>query len=145
MESPFELPIFIHYHPSKRVCVANTLVHFGAIFCLLLTDLPIVAEVLTGACILALYGLYLKRFLSPKKVVLKLDKHDHWQLLRNDDETVDLRLLPGALVHPRIIILCFKEPTGRTRSCVLTSDNLDAQTLRRLRVRLRWSQPVGRA
>ena len=145
MESPFELPIFVHYRPSKRVCVANTLVHFGAIFCLFLTDLPIVATVLTGTCILALYSLYLKQFFSPGKVVFKLDRHDRWQLLRDGHETVDLRLLPGALVHPRIIILSFKEPTGRTRSCVLTSDNLDARTLRRLRVRLRWSQPVGRA
>ena len=138
MEFPLELPIFIPYRPSIRVCLFNTLVHAGAIFCLVLADLPYTMAVLLGVGVLTHCGFYLKRFFSPENICFKLDRDDRWQLLRPGRSAVDLRLLPGALVHPRIVVLCFREPGRRTRSCVLTRDNLDAQTLRRLRVRLRW-------
>ena len=138
MEFPLELPIFIHYRPSKRVGIFNTLVHLGAIFCLFLADFSIAVTGLIGTFVLIHYGFYLKRFLSPENLCFRLDKNDHWQLLCENHEAVDLRLLPGALVHPKIVALCFKEPGGKVFSCVLTHDNLDRQTLRRLRVRLRW-------
>ena len=138
MEAPLELPIFIYYRPSMRVAVFNTLVHIGAIFCLFLADIPATVMGLIGACVLIHYGFYIKRFLSPENICFKLDKHDQWQLLRDNDEAGDLRLLPGPLVHPQLVVLRFKDTTGRTYSCVLAHDNLDKQTLRRLRVRLRW-------
>ena len=138
VETPLELPIFIPYRPSKRVCLFNSLVHAGALFCLVLTDIQFGLAGLIGAGVLAHYGCYLKQFLFPEDVCFKLDRGDRWQLLRENHEAVDLKLLPGALVHPRIVVLCFREPGRRTRACVLTHDNLDQQTLRRLRVRLRW-------
>ena len=140
LETPFELPIFIHYRPSVRVGIFNTLVHFGAIFCLFLADIPAAAIVIAGTCVLVHYGFYLTRFLSPEDICFKLDKHDQWQLFSDNREAVNLRLLPGALVHPQIVVMCFKDPAGRTHPCVLTHDNLDRQTLRRLRVRLRWQR-----
>ena len=115
-----------------------TLVHIGAILCLFLADIPATVMGLIGTCVLIHYGFYIKRFLSPENICFKLDKHDQWQLLRDNDEAGDLRLLPGPLVHPQFVVLRFKDTTGRTYSCVLTHDNLDKQTLRRLRVRLRW-------
>ena len=138
MESPLELPIFIHYRPSKRVGMFNTLVHAGALFCLFLSDIPATVTVLIVAAVLTNYGCYLKRFLVPEDACFKLDRHDRWQLLQDNRAPVELRLLPGALVHPKLIALCFRAPDGRTRCCVLTHDNLDRQTHRRLRVRLRW-------
>ena len=138
MDSPLELPIFIPYRPSRQVCLFNTLVHAGAVVSLVLADIPHGAAVLIGAGVLAHYGYYLGRHLSPENICFKLDRGDRWQLLREGNEAADLKLLPGALAHPHIVVLCFREAGGRPRSCVLTRDNLDAQTLRRLRVRLRW-------
>lgn len=143
MEFPLELPIFIPYRPSMRVCLFNSLVHAGALFCLVLADLPHLVSVLTGTGVLTHYGFYLKRFFLPESICFKLDREDHWQLLRPGRAAVELGLLPGALVHPKIVVLCFREAGGRTRSCVLTRDNLDTQTLRRLRVRLRWPYNQG--
>ncbi len=137
-QSPLELPIFIYYRRSKRVALLNTLAHVGALLCLFLADLGVATTGLIGACLLVHYGVYLKRFFSPEAICFKLDQNDRWQLLRKEQDALDLTLLPGALVHPQIIVMCFREPTGRTRSCVLTHDNLDRRTLRRLRVRLRW-------
>ena len=144
MESPLELPLFIPYRPSRRVALFNTLVHAGAVPCLFLTQLSLVVSGLLAVVILVNYGFYLRRVLSPQPVSFKLDRHERWQLLQEGEEAVDLKLLPGAFVHPRLVALCFKEPAGRTRFCVLTDDNLDEQTLRRLRVRLRWGGIVSR-
>ncbi len=138
MESPLELPILIHYRPSRQVAVFHALVHAGAVCSLFLTQLPLAVSALTGAVILVHYGYCLWRFLFPQPLSFKLDRHGRWQLLRAGQDALDLKLLPGALVHPRVVVLCFREPGGRSRTCVLTRDNLDAQTLRRLRVRLRW-------
>ena len=138
VETPLERPIFIPYRPSKRICLFNSLAHAGAVFCLVLADIPHGLAGLFAAGVLAHYGYCLKQFLFPENICFKLDRGERWQLLRDNHEAVDLELLPGALVHPQLVVMCFKEPTGRTRSCVLTRDNLDAQTLRRLRVRLRW-------
>lgn len=138
MDSPLELPIFISYRPPKRVVAFNTLVHAGAVFCLLLADVPQSVALLGGVGILVHVVFYLEGFLHPETICFKLNRGERWQLLRAGCDAIDLELLPGALVHPRIVVLCFKEPGGRLRSCVLTHDNLDARTLRRLRVRLRW-------
>ncbi len=138
MESPLDLPIFVYYRPSVRVGMFNTLVHIGAIFCLFMTDIPITATGFIGTCVLVHYGFYIKRFVSQDDICFKLDRHDQWQLLRDNHKAVDLKLLPAALVHPHIVALCFKDPGGKVYPCVLTHDNLDKQTLRRLRVRLRW-------
>ncbi len=138
--SPFELPLLIHYRPSGQVAAFNSALHGGAVFCLFLAQLSLAVSVLVTAVIVGHYGCYLQRVLYPQPLCLQLDRHDRWQLLQAGQEAVPLRLLPGALVHPRLLVLCFREPGGRTRCCVLTHDNLDAQTLRRLRVRLRWSK-----
>ena len=138
MEEPLELPILIPYRPSVRVGAFNTVAHGGAVCCLLVAHLPPVVAGLLAAGVVAHYVYYLRRLLSPEQLCFRLDRDGRWQLLRGQNDAVDLILLPGALVHPHLIVLCFREKGGRHRSCVLTHDNLDAQTLRRLRVRLRW-------
>ena len=90
MEFPLELPIFIPYRSSMRVCLFNTLAHTGAIFCLVLADLPHLVTILTGAGVLTHYGFYLKRLFSPENNCFKLDREDRWQLLRPGRAAVHL-------------------------------------------------------
>ena len=144
-EFPLELPIFIHYRPSSRVGIFNTLVHAGAIFCLFLADIPGGIAVFIGTGVILHFCVYLRRYFSPSDLHFKLDQHNHWQLLKLNHEAIDLDLRPAPFVHPLIVALRFKDATGQTYSCVLTHDNLDRQTLRRLRVRLRWHLQAGRS
>ena len=145
-EFPLEMPIFIDYRPSLRLGIFNTLIHFGTVFCLLLTAIPLALAGLVGTCVLVHYVCYARRYLRAlngrTRVLLKLDKQNRWQLIRAGGEApgeiIELDLLPGTLVHPLLVALRFKDETGRIRACVVTPDNLDKQTLRRLRVRLRF-------
>ena len=65
---------------------------------------------------------------------LILNTSDEWKLV---DERGDrsIKLLPGAFVHPRLLVLSFRD-NGRNCSFILTPSTLDEDMLRRLRVRL---------
>lgn len=138
VDAPLERPLFIRYRSSKRVAVVDALAHAGAVCCLVLADIPAWAALPTGIAVLAHYYHSLRQYLTPARCILKLDQHDHWQLLPDGCAALRLTLLPGALVLTRLVVLRFRDAGGRVRQFVLTTDNLDEQTLRRLRARLRW-------
>ncbi len=147
---PLEAPLFIRYRRSPRFAALHFLAHAGAIFCLFLTDLLAWALLAMGVGIAWHYRRYRRQRRASEGLLFRLDRQDRWRLLREGRDAVPLRLLPGALVHPALVVLRLREASGRTHACVLTRDNLDPHTLRRLRVRLRWSrgapeQPRGRA
>jgi toxin CptA len=61
----------------------------------------------------------------------------YWTLVFTRGERRRARLLPRSYVHPRLVILSFRIGRWRLQHLLLTSDNVDATLLRRLRVRLR--------
>ena len=72
---------------------------------------------------------------------LILNSSDEWTLV---DERGDrpIKLLPGAFVHPRLLVLRFSDD-DRKYSIILTPTMLDRDILRRLRVRLRFGNVRG--
>jgi hypothetical protein len=65
---------------------------------------------------------------------------DDWELSAVDGTMRKARLLPGAYVHPRLVVLAFVMEDKRKRAVVLPSDSLDPDCHRRLRVWLRLLQ-----
>ena len=59
-----------------------------------------------------------------------------WQLTRQDGTTVTTSLQPRVFIHPRLVILRYRQPWWHPFSIVLTTDRLDPQIFRKLRVRL---------
>lgn len=59
-----------------------------------------------------------------------------WTWCDAGGEPVACRLLPPSFVHPMLVVLNLS-CRGKRRSVVLVPDNIDADLLRRLRVRLR--------
>ncbi|MBK8638372.1 MAG: hypothetical protein IPN92_08815 [Chromatiaceae bacterium] len=60
-----------------------------------------------------------------------------WSLIQGDGRERDGRLLGSTYVSPALVVLNFRCGRWRTASLVLLPDNLEADLLRRLRVRLR--------
>lgn len=58
---------------------------------------------------------------------------------KTDQKPIKAELLSGCLVQPWLTILQFKIPNQRKKSLILLKDNIDPDTFRRLRVRLRNS------
>ena len=74
-------------------------------------------------------------------VELIWDTMDEWTLRDAQGGEMQARLLPGAYVHPWLVILNFvpvvqRRHRHRRRTVILLSDMIDANSLRHLRVRL---------
>jgi toxin CptA len=126
---------------SPRLVVALGAVHLGAVPCSFANNLPLAAQCLLVACVLlgaaryiALHG---TRRARRSVVRLVWDGHGRWRLLQRDGALLDVGLEHGAYVHPKLLILPFRTRSGERWSVLVVPDMVDADTLRRLRIRLR--------
>lgn len=123
--------------------------HGAAALAVWLTGLQWWAEGLLGLLVVMSGGRAFARhaFLTHPRAVVRLiwPAYGPWLLVRRDGTKDKAALRGDSYVHPGMVVLNFDlRPTGRT-SVVLLPDSLDAEALRRLRVRLRISRHlVGR-
>lgn len=137
--------LFMRLGASRQLALVLGGLHLGAIPCGFANDLPVAMQLLLAACVLfsgvrciALHGL---RRAAPSVVLLVWDRHGRWRLLQRDATVLDARLEPGAYVHPKLLILPFRSPSGRHHFVLIVPDMVDADSLRRLRTRLRCELP----
>jgi hypothetical protein len=131
--------LHVKLRPSRRLALALLFIHGGA-----LALLPTVAAPPWLTLVFA-FGVVASLVHALRKYALLRDKHavvhvvweaeGHWTLLYADGTAHAAELLPGAYVHPQLVVLNFRTETGK-RSVVLLRDSVDAATLRRLRARL---------
>jgi len=131
---------------SRRLAALLLLVHGGALtltFTLPLSRLfmLLLAVAISVSLVWSLGAARLKRRAI---VELMWDTMGEWMLRDAAGGEMQARLLPGAYVHPQWVILNFVPVGqrwrwyrhGRRRTVILLNDMLDADSLRRLRVRL---------
>jgi len=142
LESPFTAPLRLDIKGSLGVVllivvplllIAATVIFFTPLTWYWLC-LPI--------CVLALvaaYYLKLHYWQSLAKSVLEInqDAEKQWSVLAGDKWHL-VNLLPSSFVSPLLIVLNFKGPT-ESFVVILPADSLDANTHRRLRVRVRMT------
>ncbi len=139
-ENAFNAPIRVTYRPPKVLLYLMTLSHFGALPCLLFVSLTVW---LTGpllVLILTNYYFFVRGFSRQQHArycpQLCLGKDNRWSLLTASDESLAIQLQPGAFVHRLLLVLRFKAENGNSWSFILSPENVESHTLRRLRVRL---------
>jgi toxin CptA len=138
--------LFLRLGASPQLTWVLGALHLGAIACGLANNLPLTAQGLLVVCVLlsavhciALHGT--RR--APRAVVLLIwDGQGRWRLLQRDGTLLDVHLEHGAYVHPKLLILPFCGRLGRRRCVLVASDMVDADDLRRLRIRLRCEGPL---
>ena len=67
---------------------------------------------------------------------LRWGEGNDWQLTRQDGTTLHTSLQPRVFIHPRLVILRFRNTWRQSYSVVLVTDRLDPELFRKLRVRL---------
>jgi len=146
MESAFLQPLVIDYRVSRRVLIYLILLHTLAQLALLCSypGWPAVVPA-SLLLILCLYRQFLQCLdhtgnLTGYRFIL--DQDNRWWVRDRTGKETDIRLLPGAFVHPCIVVIRFEDHASQTHVLILSDDNLDALSLRRLRVRLRYP-PTG--
>ena len=143
-ESGFELPICIQYRPSRWINILLLISHIGAILCLFLSNImPWLKFVLISGVVYSYSrhsssSLGLKGLSNSSQLVLNIE--DEWKLISSNGAVNLLHLKSGCYVHPKLIILRLSGDENKNYTFILTPDNTDSTTLRRLRVRLRYKK-----
>lgn len=63
-----------------------------------------------------------------------------WTIYNAGGNHADAELMRGSYVHPRLLVLSFRLPSGKRRTRILLGDEVSADLLRRLRARLSTSE-----
>ena len=143
MDEPFTRTLMIKSARSRFLAVFILAVHLGAMGTVFWSGLPATFAVSAGILILGALVRTLRvwwfDFDRMQKYTFVLSAAGGWLRYGPGGHTLALVALPPVFVHPVLIVV-------RLRSCsrpvirhdlILLPDNLDAATLRRLRVRLR--------
>ncbi|MCI0508363.1 MAG: hypothetical protein L0Z73_20005 [Gammaproteobacteria bacterium] len=162
MSSPkYASPLRFNIVPSRIMLFAISALHLGAAALLVLLALPVAAKLFSAVTVLLSLAMSLFRlgWLTGRSLIGKVwpglveaiwDEHDQWQLTDSDQQTHYAELLPATYVHPHLSIINLRLHDrawyNRHRAIVLLRDNIDPDTFRRLRIRLRWytSQAPGK-
>ena len=133
--------LFIRLGASRQLTLVLGALYLGAIACGFANDLPVVIRGIVAACVLfagvrciAFHG---SRRSARAIVLLVWDRRGRWRLLQRDGRVLDVRLEPGGYAHPKLVVLTFRTRPGRRLRVVMVPDMVDADHLRRLRMRLR--------
>lgn len=142
--SPFDATIELAPHASLRALTILFWLHAAALGAMVyaLRSGPVLA-VLAG--LVALSWVWTRRhpvFGFGPRALTRLTWHaaGGWTLHDSAGGTFEADLDRNSLVHERLLVLNFRVKAGGTRSRALLGDELDAETLRRLRARLAAGQ-----
>ena len=116
------------------------MVHGSVLLVLLFTGLPLPVTVAIALAAARGFLLSWRTHVSlthPAAIhQLRWGDGNDWQLTRQDGTTVHTSLQPRVFIHPRLVILRFRQSWWHSFSVVLTTDRLDPEIFRKLRVRL---------
>lgn len=142
MSNAFLQPLIIDYHMSRGVWIYLLLLHILAMIALWYSHLHLAISLPASLVVLGslVWRSRQRRNSAQCRPVHQviLDSENHWWLRLHEAGDRRLGLLPGSFVHPWIIIMRFVDEAKVRYTLILCHDNLDAATLRRLRVRLRY-------
>lgn len=138
---------------SRTLFAIVIAVHVGAIAMLTISLMSLAVKLLLLFVILASFYLSVSfqrkalmpaffRKLFPYIESIIWDNNDQWIVMTEEGSELRGQLLTSSFVHPQFTAVNLKLSGmpwyKRYRSFVFMQDNLDAETFRRLRVRLRW-------
>jgi toxin CptA len=140
LSTKYAAPLSLTIRPSRLLAGLLCFVHGGAALCLPPLDVPAWIKVLLGILVALSFIVTIRRalLLDANAIVgLVWDVEDNWTLISAAGNALNARLEPGSYVHPWLMVLNFyTDAKWRNTAVVLFPDALDAQTHRRLRVRL---------
>lgn len=143
--SPYAAPLHLAPRPSPRLRALMLAAFCACAAGLAALPLPAALRVAVGAALLPALSLTWRRHpaLSGAAVVVTWDADDRWWWRERGGE-IELRLEPDSYLTPHLVILLLRQDPHR-RVLLLTSDCVDPEQLRRLRVCLRARRPGAAA
>lgn len=134
----------IALQPSRMLASLLACAHLIAALAVLAAVAQWSLRALAGIALLAsaLRAIACHASLRAPRAVTALEFRDPLEctLVQRDGSRVEAQVQGSSYVTPRLLVLHLRQPDGRGRRfVVLMADSIAPQSLRRLRVRLRWS------
>jgi toxin CptA len=133
-------PLTIPLRPSRRLLLAQSMVHLVAVGAVLVSTIPSWLM----ALLLLLVGLSLarqRRLPTVAAIVLRGD--GNIEIVGADGTANEAVVHPHTLVLSFLVVLLYRQQ-GRLRSLTLPGDSLAAEDFRQLRLWLRWQSAAAR-
>lgn len=133
--------LFMPLRPSRRLAWAFGGLHLGAVACALGNDLAIEVRLLVLVCVMlsawCCLAVHATAGSARAIVLLAWDRQGQWRLVQRDGRVLDAWLEHGAYSHPMLVALALRTKDHGRRRVLVVADRVDADHMRRLRVRLR--------
>lgn len=146
MSSKSFLPaIDLRLRPSRYLAVFLFVTHGAALAALAAVSTSYVVAALLAGGIITSFVYYFRRHIQLRgaRAVRRAvwTEEGDWLLTTAAAQTRTVRLLPGAYVAEKLVVLPFQDDAKRRYTVILLPDNVDARTFRQLKVRLRMTDP----
>ncbi|HKS93501.1 MAG TPA: protein YgfX [Gammaproteobacteria bacterium] len=142
MSSPaYGEPLELDIRPSRQVASLLLAIHLTAAVVISQLPMPLMSRLIIFAAILtslAWNGVMFWRR-TPKRLLWS--REQGWRITDRRGVTHDLDLLPQAYLGNWMMVAHFQTSRGRRRAVILAHDSCSADSLRRLRVMLRYGTP----
>lgn len=142
MSSPaYGEPLELDIRPSRQVASLLLAIHLTAAVVIAQLPMALTSRLAILAAILASLiwnGVMFWRR-TPKKLLWS--REQGWRITDRRGHTHDLDLLPQAYLGNWMMVAHFQTPGGKRRAVMLARDSCSADSLRRLRVMLRYGTP----
>jgi len=133
----FLLPLNLRSLPPSVMIILISIVHFGAVPCVLFSSLPVLLKSPSFLLIAVSGVLSIRRVRAHAGIQLMLTPRGDWLLFEAAGPSRAVRPVSGLIPHAGLVLLTVRDENGELYPFVFTSWNTDADTLRRLRVRLK--------
>ena len=135
--------------PSRQLAAALTLLHLGALACLVPLALALWLKAPAVLALLASLVFMLRRsalLAASDSIVALMPKDDGMiRYVLGDGEEIEAEVLPDTTVYRFAAVVLLRAPGARrVRSVLVLPDSMDAEAFRHLRVWLRWRSTVSR-
>ena len=138
--SGFDLPIRFTYRPPVWLLPLMVFCYCGGSICVIYTSLPAIIKSTLLVVASIKFASWFRKDLQNRKIttVIILNKKDQWYVIHPELHPERPRLVSASILLPDLIFLRLENPDKRHYDLILTGACLDKETLRRLRVRLKF-------
>ena len=142
LQNKFEMPLDLKVKPSKLFNLYLLVVFIFSFVGIFLSSLPLSIQLFLCVTLLFCFTFILKKKNSNKIISLKLSRDDKWKIELNNHQCFDVELEGECIVTFFLVWLNFStyDNFGRKNifRLLLLPDSIDEDSIRRLRVRLRF-------
>lgn len=138
----FQRPIYLRSADPGGMILLLVVVHVGAMVCVFGADLAVFVKAGLWTATIASLIVGVSGVLARADMQVVLSARGDWSLIDATGESRTVEPVSGQVLHTGLILMTFRDERGRLFPFIFTVGATDRDSLRRLRVRLKYELNV---